>query len=125
MLVSSEAANPLSLAFWPLPLSLVWQVLRDDGSPYLHLRYPLTALLDGIPGEAPGYRLLFPLQALMISREPGEHAVTLSPKGAGIAPARMSSCQGCYLAVNPLESWSRRALIQFLTNESHPKAIGT
>jgi len=125
MLVSSEAANPLSLAFWPLPLSLVWQVLRDDGSPYLHLRYPLTALLDGIPGEAPGYRLLFPLQALMISREPGEHAVTLSPKGAGIAPARMSSCQGCYLAVNPLESWPRRALIQFLTNESHPKAIGT
>jgi hypothetical protein len=101
MLVSFEAANPLSLAFWPLPLSLVWQVLRDDGSPYLHLRYPWTALLDGIPGEAPGYRLLFPLQALMISRKPGEHAVTLSPKGAGIAPARMSSCQGFPLRLIP------------------------
>jgi hypothetical protein len=108
MLVSFEAANPLSLAFWPLPLSLVWQVLRDDGSPYLHLRYPWTALLDGIPGEAPGYRLLVPLQALMISHEPGDHAVTLSPKGAGITPARMSSCQGVHLAVNPLNPQPRR-----------------
>lgn len=123
MLVSFEAANPLSLAFWPLPLSLVWQVLRDDGSPYLHLRYPWAALLDGILGEAPSSRLLFPLQALMISRKPGEHAVTLSPKGAGIAPARRSSCQGFYLAVNPLKLQPRRTLIQFLTNESHAKSV--
>jgi hypothetical protein len=126
-LVSFEAANPLSLAFWPLPISLVWQVLRDDGSPYLHLRYLSTALLDGIPGEAPGYRLLFPLQALMISREPGEHAVTLSPKGAGIAPARMSSCQGSYLVVNPLKSQPRRAFDsvsnQRVARESHRYAM--
>ena len=25
---------------------------------YLHLRYPLTAVLDGIPGRVPGYRRL-------------------------------------------------------------------
>ena len=101
MVVSFEAANPLSLAFWPLPLSRVWQVLRDAGSPYLHLCYPWTALLDGIPGEAPGSRLLCPLPALMSSREPGEYAVTLSPKGAGITPAQMSSCQGFTLRFIP------------------------
>jgi hypothetical protein len=122
MLGSFEAATPVSWAFWPLPLRLVWQVLRDDGSPYLHLRYPWTALLDGVPGAAPSYRLLFPLQALMISREPGEHAVTLSPTGAGIAPARLSSCQGIYRAVKPLKSPPRRAFESVSNQRGAPES---
>lgn len=38
-------------------------------------------MLDGIPGQVPGYRRLSPLQGLMVSRYPGAYALTSASEG--------------------------------------------
>jgi hypothetical protein len=48
-----------------------------DDSDVSLIAYPYATLLDGIPRWVRSYRLSFPLQGLMVSRNPGESASPL------------------------------------------------
>ena len=49
-------------------------VLSDDDSVVSLIAYPYPALLDGVLGWVPSYRLSLPLHGLMVSRYRGERA---------------------------------------------------
>ena len=49
---------------------------NDDSIMGSTVAYPYSALLDGIPGRIPSDRHLLPLLGLMVSRYPGEYAVS-------------------------------------------------
>ncbi len=68
MSVLDQANNPRRL------------VSSYDDSDVSLIAYPYAALLDGVPGWVPSYRLSLPLHGLMVSRYRGESA---SPQHRG------------------------------------------
>jgi hypothetical protein len=77
--VTESAADPLSpypclLAVADNPRRLLQP--NDDSSVGSTEAYPYSALLGGIPGRIPSDRHLLPLLGLMVSRYPGEYAVS-------------------------------------------------
>src|SRR5262245_18311668 len=74
--------------FWAKPANPRRLVFDDDG--YISSCFcPYPAVLDGIPGQVPGYHLLGPLQGLRASRYPGAYASFLHRDGGSCTRTRM------------------------------------
>ena len=89
-----EICRPLSLSILdqaPLWLSATcvnsfWLVTTDDGSRADSLALAVATCLRFSPIEFEGVPRFLPLLGLMTSRDRGENAVPLSPRGVGIVP---------------------------------------
>ena len=65
---------------------------RDDGSIVDSYSCPCPAVLDGVPGRVPSYRLLSPLHTGVGKAPAWGICFHLSTRGVGIAPTRKPSC---------------------------------
>jgi hypothetical protein len=58
-----------------------WLVIHDDDSNVSLIAYPYPAVLDGVPGRVPSYRLSFPLHGLTVGLYRGESASPQHQRG--------------------------------------------
>jgi hypothetical protein len=79
--------------FWTKPITHVGFLRANDDSDVSSIAYSYPALLDGVPGWVPSYRLSFPLHGLMVSRYRGESASPLASRGQELHLHREPSYQ--------------------------------
>ena len=93
------------------------RLVPDDGGCASSCSFPYPTELDGIPGQAPGYHRLGPLQGLMVSRYPGAYASPLHRRGGNRTRTGVKLSRAIACAANP-----RLDVQPFLANESHAPA---